>query len=265
MLKRLSSPRWILTTLLVLAAMAVMVRLGFWQLDRLKQRRAFNARVLAQVNAPQLDLNQSLSKIASSSLTGMEYHPAAVTGKYDYSQQIAWRNQPYNGAFGVHLLTPLRITGTDESILVDRGWIPQQDFDTGNLAKYDPPGPVTVSGYLRNSQVKPFFWTVSDPPAAPGKRLAGFFIADVSRISQQVPYPMLPVLLNVTPVAGVSGPPYPSALNLDLSEGPHLGYAIQWFSFSIILGITYILLVRKELLKESKTTVLRDRLDIEGS
>lgn len=255
-LKQLFTARWALATLLVLAAMAVMVRLGFWQLDRLRQRRAFNARVLAQVNASQLDLNQALSKIAPGTLTGMEYHPVIVTGQYDYSQQVAWRNQPYNGQFGVHLLTPLRITGSSLSILVDRGWIPQQDFDTGNLSQYDPPGTITVSGYLRNSQVKPLLWAVSDPPAEPGKRLAGFYIADVNRIGQQVPYPVLPVLLNATPVTGVSGPPYRSDLNLDLSEGPHLGYAIQWFAFSIILGITYGLLVRKELLKESKVAIL---------
>lgn len=265
MSKRLLTKRWILTTLLVLAAMAVMVRLGFWQLDRLKQRRAFNARVLAQVNAPQLDLNQALAKLSPGALADMEYHPVTVTGQYDYSQQVAWRNQPFNGQFGIHLLTPLRITGSNEAILVDRGWIPQKDFDSGNLAQYDPPGDVTVSGYIRNSQVKPFFWTVSDPPAAPGKRLAGFYIADLGRISQQVPYPLLPVLLNATPVAGVSGLPYRSDLNLDLSEGPHLGYAIQWFAFSIILGITYILLIRKELSKGSKVAILREKPDTEWS
>jgi hypothetical protein len=37
-------PRWILTTLLVIAALAVLVRLGIWQLDRLQERRIFNGK-----------------------------------------------------------------------------------------------------------------------------------------------------------------------------------------------------------------------------
>ena len=55
MLRRMFSRKWLLTTILVIAAMAVMARLGIWQLDRLHQRRAFNARVSAQIDRPPLD------------------------------------------------------------------------------------------------------------------------------------------------------------------------------------------------------------------
>ena len=55
---KMVSRRWILTTFLVFAAMAVMIRLGIWQLDRLEKRRTFNARVLAQTSQPILDLNK---------------------------------------------------------------------------------------------------------------------------------------------------------------------------------------------------------------
>jgi surfeit locus 1 family protein len=45
MLKRLFSREWFLTTLLVLLGTALCIRLGIWQLDRLEQRRAFNAHI----------------------------------------------------------------------------------------------------------------------------------------------------------------------------------------------------------------------------
>jgi surfeit locus 1 family protein len=61
MLKKLLTPRWILPTLLAIAGVAVLIRLGIWQLDRLEQRRAFNARVSAQENAPLLDLTRDSS------------------------------------------------------------------------------------------------------------------------------------------------------------------------------------------------------------
>jgi cytochrome oxidase assembly protein ShyY1 len=52
----LFSRRWFLTTLLALAAVGVLIRLGIWQLDRLSQRRAFNASVIAQQTAAPLAL-----------------------------------------------------------------------------------------------------------------------------------------------------------------------------------------------------------------
>ena len=56
-LKSMVSRRWIIATILVIAAMGVMIRLGIWQLDRLDGRRAFNARVLAQTSQPILFLD----------------------------------------------------------------------------------------------------------------------------------------------------------------------------------------------------------------
>jgi surfeit locus 1 family protein len=112
------SRRWLLATLLVAAAMAVMVRLGIWQLDRLEQRREFNARVLAQINQPALVLK---GPALQADLASMEYRPVVVEGEYDFSQQVALRNQVWENQAGVHLLTPLRIAGTEQSVLVNRG------------------------------------------------------------------------------------------------------------------------------------------------
>ena len=41
------SRAWILATLLVFAGTAFCIRMGIWQLDRLEQRRAFNAQVIS--------------------------------------------------------------------------------------------------------------------------------------------------------------------------------------------------------------------------
>ena len=116
--KRLFTWKWFLTTVLVLVAMAVMIRLGVWQLDRLAQRRAFNAHVITQSNLPALDLT---GKAPFQDLTGMEYRKAVVRGKYLLDQAIVLRNQYWNGQYGVHLLTPLLIEGSRQAIMVDRG------------------------------------------------------------------------------------------------------------------------------------------------
>ncbi len=42
------------------------------------------------------------------------------------------------------------------------------------------------------------------------------------------------------------GLPIPQVVELDLSEGPHLGYAGQWFLFAAILAVGYPFYVRRQ-------------------
>ncbi len=261
------TPRWIITTIVVLLAVGVMVRLGFWQLDRLAQRRAFNASVEAQVNAAPLDLNKD---IPLDKITGMEYRSVVVQGVYDPQNQVLLRNQVFSNQPGYHLLTPLRITGSSQSVLVDRGFIPlEQPGQTINLAAYAQPGQVTIRGIFRQPRV-PQFFGVPDPTLAPGQtRLADWNSVNLPRIQKQVPYPLLPVYVEVSPAAGQSSAAsvddvlgVPGAISVtggpvtypvaspdlpDLSEGPHLSYAIQWFSFAAILALGYPYFVKKQL------------------
>jgi surfeit locus 1 family protein len=249
MFLRLLSRQWILTTLLVVLAMGVMARLGIWQLDRLEQRRSFNARVQAQLDQPALDLSQALQEGAASrrELEGMEYREVFVSGEYDPSQEVILRNQAWENQLGVHLFTPLKIAGSEQTILVNRGWAPFDDFTQGNLSRYREEGQVTVRGVIRASQEKPELGRAVDPTPGPGgQRLDAFLAANVERIAQQVPYPLLPVYIQQSADPAWSGPPHRAELELALTEGSHLGYALQWFSFALILGIGYPFYVRRE-------------------
>ena len=241
---RLFSRRWFLATLLVIAAMAVMVRLGIWQLDRLEQRREFNARVLAQINQPALILNGSALQV---DLASMEYRPVLLEGEYDFSQEVALRNQVWENQAGVHLLTPLRIAGSEQSVLVNRGWVPIQDFTSTDWSQYAEPGMVRVAGVIRASNSKPDYGRRADQiPATGAGRLELWNFANVEGISQQVPYSLLPVYIQQAPDPSWQTLPYRTQPELDLSEGPHQGYAIQWFIFAAILGLGYPLFIRRQ-------------------
>ncbi len=77
---RLFSKRWILTTLLAFAGVLVLARLGIWQLDRLAERRVFNARVTAAMARPPLDLN---SQALPAELLDLDYAPRSeLQGEY---------------------------------------------------------------------------------------------------------------------------------------------------------------------------------------
>jgi surfeit locus 1 family protein len=81
----------------------------------------------------------------------------------------------------------------------------------------------------------------------PGQKgLDQWIYLNVGRIAQQLPYPVLPVYVQQSPDPNRSGPPVQQTVQLDLSEGPHLGYALQWFAFAIILLVGYPFFVRRQ-------------------
>lgn len=245
------SRKWILTTLLVVVASAVCARLGIWQLDRLGERRAFNAHYLANSALPVL----AIKATGQADLTQMEYRPVEVTGTYDFDHQVVLRNQYYENEQGYFLLTPLMISD-GRAILVERGWIPASGNDTP-LAwhQYDQPGTVTVRGILRLGQTQPELGGgVPDPTLAPGQtHLDVWNTVSAERIAQQVPYILPPVFVQPNPEPGRTEPPYPYQPEIVIDEGPHFGYALQWFTFAALLFFGYPLFyLRKQVRTEEK-------------
>jgi surfeit locus 1 family protein len=226
------SRRWWWVTLLVLVFIGVFVRLGIWQLDRRQQRLASNAAYLAQISQSPLPLDASLVTADAEEVVDRS---AFAQGRYDHQEQIVLTQQSWLGRPGAHLVTPLVFENGQTAVLVDRGWIPAADAEQGDLSQFDEPGPQTVEGTIQQSQIlSGGRETEVDGPQQRWYRI------DVEAIQDQMPYALLPFYLVQTPPEGVQDDlPYRVAVEFDLSEGPHLGYAIQWFLFAAVLSIGY--------------------------
>ncbi len=236
----LFSRRWLPSTLLVLLGMVVLVRLGFWQLDRLEQRRDRNAQLAAQLAQSPLELTGAAALPAD--VTGLKNRRIVARGEFDFEHQIGLKAQTWRGEPGIHLVTPLRLA-SGEAVLVDRGWIPVDESAPEQWPRFDEAGPVTVTGHIRLSETLPN----SQPPAGPQQE---WYRVDIEAIAPQLPYPILPMYVQQLPPEA-NNAAYPARLTpeVDLSEGPHLGYAVQWFLFALILGGGYIHVYRKENVK----------------
>jgi surfeit locus 1 family protein len=240
-LLKMFSRKWLPITILILIAAILCGRLGIWQLSRLAERRVFNAHVLT------VQAMQPLYLPAQVDLTTMEYRAVRLSGTYDFTNQVAIRDQFYNNQLGYHLLTPLNLVNA-KVILIDRGWIPS----SGNLTpsdwrKYDQPGEVPLNGVIRLSQTTTSFGSVSDPTLTPDQTRLDFWVyVNLDRIGKQMPYPILPVYVQLDPDPNRTEPPIPYQPELDLSEGPHQSYAIQWFSFGTLFLVGYPFYVRRQ-------------------
>lgn len=240
-LKSLFSRQWILATVAVVAGMIVLARLGFWQLDRLEQRRENNAALMAALEAEPIDLNQAN---LPAELTSLKDRDAVAQGEFDFSHQGIVKLQLYQGRPGVNLVAPLVLDGGETAVLVDRGWVPEET-SVDNWAAYDEPGPQVITGYLALTQTL----NREGVASAVATELAWYRV-DIEAIQAQMPYDLLPVFIKQAPGEANEKPPLRAEREVDLSEGPHLGYAIQWFLFSTILGVMYITLVNKDLKKK---------------
>jgi surfeit locus 1 family protein len=183
----------------------------------------------------------------------MEWRSVQFVGVYDFENQVAIRNQYHRDQYGYHLLTPLLSnpsTGSGQAptaVLVDRGWIPADDNSTpADWRKYDVAGEVKVSGQIRLGQGKPAIGGIADTLPVDGSRLDFWNNADVAQIASQIPYPILPVYIQPDIDNEDTEPPIPFQPELELTEGPHFGYALQWFTFATILFMGYPFFLRKQ-------------------
>jgi surfeit locus 1 family protein len=227
--RTLVSRRWRWVTLGVIVLAVIMLRLGVWQLDRLAQRRAENARIEQRLRAAPLALvGQPLDSAQD------EYRRVVVRGTFDHGNSVLLRNRARQGVPGVHVLTPLRIEGSDQAVLVDRGWLPLDAIEPEARQQFDVEGTVAIQGIVRAPETRT--GPISAQDRVPnGGRLDAWYRPDVARIAAQTPYPLLPFYVEAEqPPDQPLGLPRPDP-QLELSDGPHGNYALQWFAFTITL------------------------------
>ena len=240
LIRTLFNRKWWWVTILVIVLMAVLARLGIWQLDRLRERRANNQVVAAALAASPIDLSEST---LPADLSSVRDRRVTAMGKYDLENQLVLKVQNWNGRAGVNLVTPLLLEDDRRAVLVDRGWIPEAENNPVDRAKYDISERVTVEGYAALSQ------TLSGGKViVPEEPQTEWYRVDIAAIQAQLPYELLPIYVLQAP-GDEEALPYRRQQEIDLSEGPHLGYALQWFTFSIGLGIAYVIYVRKSMLE----------------
>ncbi len=243
--------QWWLSTLLVLAAMTVMIRLGFWQLNRLDQRRARNAEITYQLSLPPISLNDDHPLPAD--LSTLTLRQGTAYGKFDFSRQMALTQQSWMGSPGIHLITPLLIEGSNQAVLVNRGWIPYAESPPEKWSQFNQTDSVPVTGFIQLSQELPQARTganrqMENTEFAPQIE---WYRVDIKAMQAQLPYEILPIFIWQLPT-GDNSLPYRAEPEFDLSEGSHMGYAIQWYTFALVLGLGYISYVGKHIKKVAK-------------
>jgi len=216
--------------LLIAVLVTVMVSLGFWQLRRLDERRASNAEIKARTTEQPAVVESVASPTTSgAALDALRYRSVTASGTYDESATSVIPSRTQGGAPGSWVVSPLRVG--DDTVLVVRGFTALDP--TGAATPPTPPaGTVAVDGYAL--------------------AIDGFDnIAkhDLQALRDDRPG-TLPIVIQATAsrpgddlgLAAISLP--------TLDDGPHLGYAVQWFLFSAVALVGYPFALRRAAAKK---------------
>lgn len=213
-----------------LAAVAgiVCIRLGVWQLSRLRERQAENRVLAARSAMPPVPFDRLPSDTAAA-----RYRPVRITGVADYAHEIVVANRSRRGSPGVNLLTPVRVPGRDTAVLVNRGWV----YAADGAAPTTSPAP---GGWRESDTVTftGFAGVFPDGPAAAPlpTRPRTVTRATLATVRARVPYPVdaRHLVVQAPPDSGRPGLPARIQLPPPTDEGPHFGYAFQWFAFATV-------------------------------
>ncbi len=137
-------PPALFITLLTLLLLSLLTGLGFWQLDRAAQKRALLEQYEEQEREARIEVRADL--VAAGEL---EYRPAQVRGRFDTGHQFLLDNRTHQGMAGYQVLTPLRIEGSEQGILVNRGWVPRGSSRSVLPDVPTPATPVRLEGMLK--------------------------------------------------------------------------------------------------------------------
>lgn len=241
MYRFLISPRWIALHVLIGALVALMVNLGFWQLNRLDERKALNARVTEQISAPVADFADVVTPTVD--VDAVEWRLVRVQGTYVTDEMVLIVNRSQNGSAGRDVVMPL-VLADGRKVLVNRGFIPL----TEDIPE-SPSGQVTVVGHLRPSQKRSALGAI-DPTDG---TLAEMQRIDIARIDQQTAGTLEHMYVQL-----VESSPAETRLSVvplpELTNGPHLSYAFQWFFFSAVAVFGWIFVVRRKISEASRAT-----------
>ena len=229
----------------ILAMCAICVRLGVWQLDRLEQRRARNASLAARIAEPPLVLDAATVRAITADPARYVDRRARAVGSYDAAGEVVLRGRASGGKPGVHLDTPLVLAG-GAAVLVNRGWVPSPDAASVDPRPHAEPGTRTVEGILQAIPETEDGGRPSETGAR-GARTVTYQRLDRAALGARSPRPLLPLYLQQLPGADPArGGQTPERVPLPpMDEGPHLGYAIQWFSFAAIGLVGLGILLRR--------------------
>jgi surfeit locus 1 family protein len=221
---------FLLKSLVALALICLCLIAAQWQYNRGVDRHARNSLIGANIAAPNI-----LLTTAADDLKKNEWRTVSTAGTFDASQTILLRNRYFEGKYGFEFLT-LFETSSGQKLWVDRGWlVAGKDALTAPLIPTTPTGEVEITGRLRLDSSLPRGSFFALPASGTGL---------ISKWNAQNEVATEGFYLDLLNGSTSELTPNVAAQLPELSDGPHMAYALQWVFFGGLVGYGRVLVRR---------------------
>ena len=226
--------RFYLPASLIVATLALLISLGFWQLDRADEKRAIEDKI-AIANSANVEL-----VVSTELLKDKEYYHVRLQGSYVDDKQFIYDNQIVDQISGYYVLTPFVLNGDSKTVLINRGFI-AWNGRRDKLADIDVEGEITEVKVQISKPVKRMELKASE--------ISGEFPVLIQALDLDVMSAIASI--DFVSVVGLLSPessngfvrrwePYTGSIER------HIGYAIQWFLMALVLAFIGIRLALKQ-------------------
>ncbi|MDH3027569.1 SURF1 family protein [Methylobacterium fujisawaense] len=223
-----------------LIALAILLGLGTWQLERKSWKEDLIARIVRQSRAEPV----APPTPEAWNPERDEFRHVRVSGRFLNDREtlvhgLAAGETPGRALQGFYVLTPLR-RDDDSIVLINRGFVPTELKAQGDRRDGLIEGPTTVTGILRSSEARGMF--VPEPDPARGE----WFNRDIAGIAAARGLgTVAPYLIEADAVPGQTTWPRGGQLRVDLPNN-HLQYAFTWFGLAAcLIGVFSVFVWRR--------------------
>jgi cytochrome oxidase assembly protein ShyY1 len=236
--RRARGGRFWLITMAALVMLAATISLGRWQLSRAAQKEALQTQIEAQKTLPPLEQDDFL---ALDPATSAMHRPVRLHGLWLAPHTVYLDNRQMHGLPGFYVLTPFAIEGSNQTVLVQRGWVQRNFTDRAQLAPVETPsGLVELIARVAPPPAHLLELGKESPPpaAAPGSSPIRQNL-DLEAFRAQTGLPLrtdVSLLQTGTASEGLQRDWPVPALGIE----KHYGYAFQWFGLAALVVILYV-------------------------
>ena len=228
-------------TLFAVIVILISLRSSWWQWTRYLEKTALIATYQENSVSP-------VTRFPLQGTSPEEFAPyinrkVRVRGKYDFNHQMIVMNRIHASGPGYWLLTPLKIEGRPESIIVSRGFIPYSESSSESWSKYNFTETEEFDAVVQPG-IRPLsFLSPANPDVGPGLPwVSKWKYPETEKIAAQLPYPLLTAVY----LQRVGGPPtgtFPAeSISIQVPPSTHFGYTIEWCLIALVTGVIAFLL-----------------------
>lgn len=219
--------RIVVTTALVLVALAVLLSLGTWQVQRLHWKEQLLSDMAERRSAPPVSATEVEAMIGRGE--DIEYRTMTATGTFDHADERHFF-ATHQGKTGFYVYTPLTVAD-GRVLFVNRGFVPYEMKDPASREQGQVPGEVTLTGFARGE--------LQEKPSAivPDNDIAKnvFYWKDLAAMSSATGHDrdgVLPFFMDVdASQANPGGWPQGGVTHFALTNN-HLQYAVTWYGLA---------------------------------